>query len=254
MMPRIFKVNDTDLNDIDNFTVRKILHQNLPALQINAGNTATTDGGVATNVYKREKTIVVEGEFTSSDIDEFTINYQSLMSTILGVNNTLKFVVDGHNINYTGTLENISQSEPMGGYMDVKLAFRCYDPIGVSDGYFTNTDAGVTSVVNTTNLTIGGNYYAKPVITVHINSLTVTNPASMIIGSDAGSLIITREWTAGETVVVDAENNTVKVNDTLVVYSGLLPQLNAGSTSMTYDDGFTARNVDITIRYKKRYI
>ena len=59
--------------------------------------------------------------------------------------------------------------------------------------------------------------------------------------------------TAGDVIVVDAENRSVTVNGDEVDYYGTFLELEPGASSLTYTDGFTTRNVDIAASYTKRY-
>lgn len=253
-MNRPFYVDDYNIDSIEYLNIRRVDILGIPATDLKKASSSITDGGVATNLYYREKPIILECDIKAPDHDTLNDTHRTLMEKIQGANRTIKTAVDGDNVVYTATFINESIRKLEGGFLQVNLTFEAQDPIGVTEGYFTTQDFSITTATNTTNLTVGGNYYAKPVITVHISAISTSNPSTIQIGSDSGTLSISRDWTVGDVLVIDSENGTVKVNDIEVLFSGNTPELNIGSNSVSYEDDFTSRTVNLTVRYKKRYL
>lgn len=62
---------------------------------------------------------------------------------------------------------------------------------------------------------------------------------------------------AGDVLVInpaDENGELVKLNGDPVDYTGAVPEFEPGATTFNYADGFTARNFDINIVYKKLYL
>jgi len=253
-LQRQFDVDDYDISTITDFNIRRIDSVGFPSTDVKISPSLTDDGGLATSLYYRDKVITVSGEIAASSYEDMQTAVREIMNRCQGVNKTLNFDVEGTRTVYTASMENVSMKESRGGFMEIKLMFVAHDPIGVSAGYNSTTDTGITAIDNDTAVTVAGSYHALPVITLTINSITVTNPATVTITSDNGALAISRDWAVNEVLIIDSESRTVKVDGTAVLYSGILPTLNVGSTDITYDDTFTARNIDILLKHKTRFL
>ena len=128
-------------------------------------------------------------------------------------------------------------------------------------GFDTSTTSllshtGFTSATVTDTPTVGGTApYQLPVYTITINSLTGSGDYVQISNDNNGQeiLLYGLGLTAGDVIVVDAENRSVTVNGDEVDYYGTFLELEPGASSLTYTDGFTTRNVDIAASYTKRY-
>ena len=59
---------------------------------------------------------------------------------------------------------------------------------------------------------------------------------------------------AGDVIIIDCANRTVTINDEEVDYFGTFLELEPGANSITYTDGFTTRNVDVSGVYTKRWL
>jgi hypothetical protein len=68
----------------------------------------------------------------------------------------------------------------------------------------------------------------------------------------AETMEITRTWENLDVLIVNTRTNSVTVNGSNADFSGKIPMLNAGSNTLVYDDGFTERDVDITVAYNQR--
>lgn len=128
------------------------------------------------------------------------------------------------------------------------------------------TDITATSIINQANYTsatysatptIGGTApYQLPVFTITIDALTGAGDY-LQVSNDTNNqqiLIYGQGIVAGDVVVIDSVNRTVKVSGRSVEYSGTFLELQPGANSITYTDGFTTRQVDIVAEYYKRYL
>lgn len=159
---------------------------------------------------------------------------------------------------WTATFNNLLMRNMRGGHGEFDLEFQCTDALGydISD---------TTIVTHNNNVAANKSYYFEldgsaewqlPVITININSLLGGSAADIAIGNaDTGQeLSITRTWVAGEELIIDSVNKTVQVDGEDVDFSGAFPEFKRPNGTMTYRDTFTARNLNISGVYKKRYV
>ena len=92
-------------------------------------------------------------------------------------------------------------------------------------------------------------------ITVTINSLTASGyqEIQIVDGVTGLGIWVSREWSASDVLVIDSENGTVQVNGVDVDNGGTFIYLKPGVRSIQYTDTFTARNVNIEVKYYARY-
>lgn len=138
------------------------------------------------------------------------------------------------------------------------LEFICTQPFGVATTPTELVDElAYTSSSDTYPLTIEGTApYQYPLITITINTLTGTGDYVQISNDNNGQemLIYGVGLVNGDVVYIDTFNRLVTVNGDPVDYLGTFLELERGSQSITYTDGFTTRSVDIYIEYYKRYL
>lgn len=116
---------------------------------------------------------------------------------------------------------------------------------------------GFTSATFTETPTIGGNAPVMlPIITITINSLTGAGDYIQVM-NDANNqeiLLYGLGLEAGDVIVIDCEQRIVTVNDEVVNPYGTFIELVPGPASITYTDGFTTRDVDVSGVYTKRWV
>lgn len=116
---------------------------------------------------------------------------------------------------------------------------------------------GFTSATFTETPTIAGNALTQlPVITITINSLTGSGDYVQISNGNNNQeiLLYGLGLAASDVIVIDCEERVVTVNGVEVDYYGTFLELEPGSASITYTDGFTTRDVDVSGVYTKRWL
>lgn len=98
--------------------------------------------------------------------------------------------------------------------------------------------------------------YQHPVFTITVNSLTGGGDYVQIKNNNNNQTIIILgiNIVDGDVLVIDCEQRTVTRNGDEVDYSGTFIELEEGSNSITYSDGFTTRNVDVAASYNRKYL
>lgn len=138
------------------------------------------------------------------------------------------------------------------------LEFICTQPFGVETTSTELVDEpAYTSATDTYPLTIEGTApFQYPIITITLNTVTGTDGYVQISNDNNGQemLIYGADLVDDDVIIIDTFNRTVTVNGNPVDYLGTFLELERGSQSITYTDGFATRNVDIYIEYYKRYL
>lgn len=203
--------------------------------------------------------IVLSGQLVSDTI----ANLDALIDTFKGYFNTeegnLDIDYNGGTRRFIATVTNIAVGRPKGlTYADFSVEFTCPEPFGVdtSNTTITNT-TGHTSASLTLTPTIGGTAPQQlPVITITLNAFTGDGDYVQVSNDLNGQSILLYNLGLAEddVIVIDCVNRSVTVNGTEVDYFGTFLEIELGSASITYADGFDTRDVDINIVYKKRWL
>lgn len=119
------------------------------------------------------------------------------------------------------------------------------------------SSADTTASRNVTGLSIGGSHpdqLLKTQVTVTAatgligKTITIQNPAT------SEAISITRDWTVGEVLEVDASWPRVRINATVIDFVGAFPIYSPGTQGMLITNDFTTRTLTTTISYTKRYL
>jgi phage-related protein len=252
-MEREFWIDNFNMDTIDYFFVRGIDVTPIPreTLQSDRGG---DDGAVVSSQYMRTRKIIARCEIVAPGYVPGQIAHDNVIERLYGTNKLLSFIYAGDDRHFTGTPSEPVESEWIGGFKRMSLIFDCHDPFGYSPNYTTSSVSAQTASSISTSPSWNGTYSALPIITIDINSLTVSNPGTITVQSGSGTVAITRTWTAGELLIVNSETGKITVDGVEVPYSGILPRFTETQKSTTYTDNFTARNIDLEVKYKARYV
>lgn len=138
------------------------------------------------------------------------------------------------------------------------VEFICTNPFGMETSSTSiMSQTNYTSATYTATPTIAGSApYQLPVFTITIDSLTGAGDYVQISNDNTNQQIMLYGLglANGDVIVIDCDNRTVTVNGNNVDYYGTFLELVPGANSLTYTDGFTTRQVDISAVYYKRYL
>lgn len=134
---------------------------------------------------------------------------------------------------------------PIGNTADLTLVFQCSDSFGY-DEFFTpiiGPTANLTSSPNSWNYNQGGGADTQvPVLQFYFTGGTLGAGTVQIGNNNSGQQVsIIRTWNVGDTLIVNAQANTVQVNGVDVNFSGAIPTFGIGQQTITYSDNFTSR-------------
>lgn len=246
----------------------------------------STDVGIITNLIdhtnmpEKQAALYAKADANSSSIP--AINYPSKKITIAGTIkgnsqydlderiDTFKGYFNGKDKNldidyicsarrYIATANTISITRQQKAlFATFTVEFICTNPFGM--------DTVATTIMSQLNYTIdsltvtptiaGSAPYQLPVFTITIDALTGTGDYIKISNdyNNQQIMIYGLGLIAGDVIVIDCVNRIVTRNGIAIDYYGTFLELEPGANSITYNDGFTTRQVDIVANYYKRYL
>lgn len=248
--------NGTNIQDISNLTITEVMSYNPPTKNLDRAVIANADKSAVSADFYVDKRIVIKGyiaeankallEERLSQLYEL-LDYREAILSVEQANKTLE---------YTATVETVELSDTAGGYSGFQIDFFCSDPFGYSPVSTTILDvASLTNNNQSYVVTTEGTTTQLPYVTLTIDSIAGGNTSLYLSNLTRGETMeIVRSWEVGDILIIDSENGTVTVNGTEVEYIGKIFTLNKGSNSISYDDDFTSRSIDLIIDYRKRWI
>jgi len=159
---------------------------------------------------------------------------------------------------YTATWVDSKVKVDGGSYYETDLVFECSDSFGYEVSPTTLVSAsGITAATRTDNFTIRGSArWQVPIITITYAALTGGTGKNVTIGnpSNGQQIVVNRTWSINDILVVNAFDKTVRVNGSLVAFSGAIPEWTIGSGSWSYTDDITSRTFTASLVYSPRFI
>lgn len=249
--------NSIDLNLVPGVTWTGFDTFRTPTRDIKNYSLAYENSSVTPSAFYTNKKINLRGVITRSTRDLFDASLDTLRQYIDNREATLKLPQSGAYRQYTATVSNIGISGIAGGFGEVDIEFLCSDPFGYDTSTTTVLSvSGLTSGNKSYPITVSGTAKQQIKITLLINSLTNGTAKTITLSNPIAGTTITiiRDWAALETLVIDPSTKSVTVSSASVEFTGNLSEWSPGAGFINYTDNFTARNVDITGIYTKRYL
>lgn len=157
-------------------------------------------------------------------------------------------------ISYIATLKSIDHSW-VGNNIKITLNFICADPLGKNtvQTNFINIEITESNILIPVN--IEGSARAEPYFTINITTVTGGSNQTISIYNAVlnQGISVSGDWTNGDVLEIDCENERVIVNGAYVDFSGIFPFFNLGNQSVQYIDTFSTRDVNLIGTYYKRY-
>ncbi len=258
-MSNVVVFDGVDLSAITGVDIYNYEFNLYPNRQLRSYKLANQNRSGLTSAEYVEKKIIVYAiarACTSEDAEEIMMN---LRANTQGIKKTI--TVDQFNrvVDYTATLSGMTHSW-VGNNLMIEMSFYCEIPIGtdtIVEDLILPADTNTTTQPTNFAITLGGSSLLQyPIITIVINSLTIGAGGEITIANSDNSfeVAISAVFVAADVVVVDTYNKLVTINTNEVEYSGRIPEFGVGTTDIIYGDDFSARDVDVTAEYQKRYV
>lgn len=236
-----------------------IEHTDIPQAVAELMALADTDGSVIPDITYPSRSVKIGGTIHGSSQADLDSRIDTFKGYFRGKDKNLDITYAGSTRRYIATKNAVGvvrQQKQLWATFSVE--FICTNPFGLdTSATALINQSNYTSATLTSTPTVGGTApYQLPVITITIDALTGTGDYIQIANdlNTQEMVIYGLGFTAGDVLVIDCVNRTVKLNGTEVDYNGTFLVLEPGSSSITYTDGFTTRQVDILVEYIKRYL
>ena len=142
-------------------------------------------------------------------------------------------------------------------FRDFRIEMFAGNPFGESQTLDTLLDENITSTPTNFPISVGGSAPMDPLLAMTINSISPA-ASSITFGSsyDYKRISIARTWVAGDRIDIRTEYGQQRVflnSRPFNGYSGLIPSFHFLATNFDYFDDATTRDVDVNIKYRKRW-
>lgn len=248
--------NSLDFQDSDHIT-EQIDDEDTAQLAVEVTKLASNEGVSIVTVGWAEKIIKASGTITGTTISNLEANLDEFKGIVNQVGKNLDIDYRGGTRRYVATVTSCKISRPVRASAWAKWEVTWIIPSGEGKdtSATTETFSNKTTAPYTDTITIGGNKANRPKITVTLDSHTATGYQDIEIKNNTTGLgvKITRDWTNGDVIIVDPDNDSVTVNGDEVEFAGSYPKFDTGSQTILYDDTFSARQVDIEVVHTPRY-
>ena len=257
MGPVLF--NATDIVAQTNGARLLSINPYLPAKRkLSTAELADVDRSKVVGGWYRSKRILVRVGIGRASRALAEQSLDTLLSLVQGVEEDL-IVPQGATVRkYTATLGDAVIVRSGGSYIEVDLLFDCSDVFGYETAYTVILNAaGFTTASRQDSFTFEGSApWQAPIYQVQVDAVTGGSSASISIGNlNTGQTItVTRNWSAGDLLLINSQTGSVTVNGAEVSFSGAFPQFERGTGTVTYLDTFTTRTADLYAYYYKRFV
>lgn len=238
----------------------KIKHVDMPESVAQLYQIASSSDSVVPDLEYPSKIIKLEGTIHGSSQADLDDRIDTFKGYFAQRNKNLDIVYGSGTRRYTVLKTNAAgidrEDKALFAFFSVELVCKPFG-IDTSATSLWATKTGYTSATFTETPTIGGNApYQLPVFTITINSFTGDGDYVLISNNNNNQeiLIYGQSIEAGDVITIDCFNRIVTLNGNEIDYFGTFLQLEPGSASITYTDGFTTRDVDVEGEYTKRWL
>lgn len=256
--------NTNSLQTFDYTTRVGILTDNidyasLPQKVVNMYALAHANASTIPFINYPSKSIKITGTIVGSTPSDLDARLDSFRAILSAKDKNLDITTNGVARRFTATVNTISITISQNKkYATFSIEFICIIPFGSDTSTTTAlTAAGRTLNSYTDNYTFLGSAPVQlPKVTITLTAVSATGSQQMYWGNSGTgqSIIITRNWTTGDVVVIDCDQRTVTVNGVPVDYAGAFPEFVPGGGSMIYGDTFNSRTMTENVVYYKRYL
>ena len=239
----------------------RIDHTDIPDVVAQLLAKADADGSTIPAINYPSKKVRIAGSIhgsTQANLDDRIDTFKGYFN---GKNKNLDITYGSGTRRYIATKNSVSITRSQKALVALfEVEFICTNPFGV-DTSTSNLWAAKTGFTAATfteaAIAIGGTApYQLPVFTITVNSLTGTGDYVLISNDNNGQelMVYGQGIVNGDVIVIDCAERTVTINGEEVDYYGTFLELEPGVNSITYTDGFTTRNVDVSAVYTKRWL
>jgi len=253
----VVRFDSNSLTDVTGLTVLKTDPYKPPARRLNIYELARAHKSKGLSGWYNKRIITIKVGISRDTRANVEASLDDLMDKLHGVEKILQLPQAGTLREYYSTFSQAVVVTEAGAYLEIDLIFECSDNFGYDvQPVQALSISGATTASSSDSLSFGGSAPTQvPVITFTLSALTGGTSKNVIIGNGVTGqeITINRTWTAGDLIIIDCFNRTVKVNGTEVAFTGAFPEFATGNGLLTYEDTLTTRTRSGTVIYNKRY-
>lgn len=240
----------------------RILIQNLddngPVMELDKFDVPRGDGITVNGKFRRGKMIEADGVFFADTGAELEALCDTIKKNLRKMNRPLDVTKYGVTRRYPYATF-IGMDKIFNGRKGsditrcpLRLQFLCTD-IAVDWQYTSQVkNISVSEDTDTVNTTATDRVKPSFVIVINAaNSMSVLNIQNETTGDE---IEITRSFAAGETLIIDCEEQTVTVNGVAVDFVGKFPELEVGESVIRYTVTSTSHDFDATVKHRNGYL
>lgn len=251
--------NGIDLTSIPGLTVLGQNNFDPPKRTLTIGAVARSNVSKVSSAFFTGKQISLRIAISALTRDLAEQSLDTLFSKLIAVEAQLVLRDAGELRSWTATYVDFVRGTDGGAYIEGSLVFETSDHYSYAIPYEKLLDATARTLYNYTDpLAVGGGGDTQaPIITAFISALTGGTTSTVTISNNATGrgIVVNRAWTAGDRLVIDCRNRTVKVNGTAVDFTGAFPEFASNTTGyMNYNDTFATRTLALSAYYNRRYL
>lgn len=249
--------NNNNFNTVNGLTVLSVNSYLMPKRTIVRNDIIRSNSSKISTGNYFQKDIAISVGISRDTRANVESSKDTLFGLIQGLEKQLNLFEAGELRSYKATYSDYVIKVSGGSYLEMDLIFTCSEVYGYALPYEKLLDATGRTLYNyTDSFTTLGNTSQAPIVTVFLSALSGSTTNNVSVGNPATGQFITvnRVWTAGDRLIVDVRNRTVKVNGSDVSFTGAFPEFDFGIGYINYQDDFVSRTLAISVYYNRRYL
>ena len=232
---------------------RDILFRHLPSKNISLKQDSINDGFSITDVTYSQKIITVRGLLISDSVANLRTLRDEFMSGLEPNEKNLDIGYGSGTLRYVASVQSIDCPEEFWNITQIpfEIVFLA-QPFGKTTSSTTvdlNSGSNITTTPYNESPSITGTYKCKPTITITVVSETDLTAIKLENTTNLDWVQVARSFAAAEVLVINSEDETIKVDGTSVDFTGVFPRFNPGTNVLrviTTDSSSFAITVSFT--------
>ena len=251
--------NDYGLQNAD--VITQYVRVSAPNLDLSQRSFPRADGVYAESAYRRQNRIKVAGTIKAATRAALELAMDDMRQALSAYGSTMRILWGGaaryYDDCYAVTLDAIFDGRDHYNvdWCPFSVEFTSQQPYA-RDASRTTNDVSGTASTSPVGFTVAnaGSAPTGPIVTVTVVtaggllSLTLTN------GENGDAMSITRSWSNGDTVEVNGEDRTVKINGVAADFLGVIPMAEAGDNAFLLSMTGAGYAVAISEQHFNRYL
>jgi hypothetical protein len=212
-------------------------------------------GAELVNTEWKPKKIIIEGTIQGSSISDLETNIDSFKLLMSGENKNLDIQYETGTRRYVATASVIQIERDFYhlNYAPYSVEFQIPDGDGKSTTSLSHsTTSIVVSSLETDSFDIVGTKIPK--YTIGITFVVATDVTSVTVTINGDAITVSEAISAGQVLVIDAENKKCTLDGTEKRYTGLFPRLILGNNAYKIATSATARQYNVMVTYTPTYL